>query len=97
MTDDFLTIGCEITQTLTKAFAELDKIKNYKQAFETGETATLSLAFGNTTVYKSDFKADCRGEMIKAFLDKWQKEFVTEIATACCDLQTLLESEENQQ
>ncbi len=97
MTDDLLTIGCEITQTIAKDFEELDKIKNYKQAFETGETATLSLAFGNTTVYKSDFKADCRGEMIKAFLNKWQKDLLTEIATACCDLQTLLESEENQQ
>lgn len=97
MTDDFLTYGCEITQTLTRAFSELDKIKNYQQAFEAGETATLSLAFGNTTVYKSDFKADYRGEMIKAFLDKWQKELLTEIATASCDLQTLLESEENQQ
>ena len=96
MTDDFLTIGCEIAQTLTKDFAELDKIKNYKETFESGETATLSLAFGNTTVYKSDFKADCRGEMIKAFLSKLQKELVTEIATACCNLQTLLESEENQ-
>ena len=96
MTDDFLTIGSEIAQTITKDFAELDKIKNYKETFESGETATLSLAFGNTTVYKSDFKADCRGEMIKAFLSKWQKELVTEIATACCDLQTLLESEENQ-
>lgn len=96
MTDDFLTIGCEITQIITKAFAELDKIKNYKQAFEVGETATLSLTFGNTTVYESDFKADCRGEMIKAFLNKWQKELVTEIATACCNLQTLLVSEENQ-
>lgn len=96
MTDDFLTIGSEIAQTITKDFAELDKIKNYKETFESGETATLSLAFGNTTVYKSDFKADCRGEMIKAFLSKWQKELVTEIATACCNLQTLLESEENQ-
>lgn len=96
MTDDFLNVGCEIAQTITKDFAELDKIKNYKQTFEAGETATLSLAFGNTTVYKSDFKADSRGEMIKAFLNKWQKDLVTEIATACCDLQTLLESEENQ-
>lgn len=96
MTDDFLTIGCEITQTITKDFAELDKIKNYKQAFEAGETATLSLAFGNITVYESDFKADSRGEMIKAFLNQWQKNLLTEIATSCCDLQTLLESEENQ-
>lgn len=96
MTDDFLTIGCEIAQTITKDFAELDKIKNYKETFESGETATLSLAFGNTTVYKSDFKADCRGEMIKSFLNQWQKNLLTEIATSCCDLQTLLESEENQ-
>lgn len=95
MTDDFLTVGCEIAQTITNDFAQLDKIKNYKQAFEAGETATLSLAFGNTTVYESDFKSDSRGEMIKAFLNKWQKDLVTEIATACCDLQTLLESEEN--
>lgn len=96
MTDDFLTIGCEIAQIITKDFAELDKIKNYKQAFEAGETATLSLAFGDTTVYESNFKSDARGEMIKCFLNQWQKNLVTEIATACCNLHFLLESEANQ-
>ena len=93
MTDDFLTCATNTVSTMQNLLATAERIKSYNEMFEKGETAKLSLALGNTTIYESDFKADCRGEMVKTFLKQWAKDCGKQFAECVCDLQTLLETE----
>lgn len=67
MTDDFLTIATDTTDTISTLLQKAELLKAYSEAFERGETATLTLRFGEATIIERDLKADIRGEMVKDF------------------------------
>lgn len=94
MTDDFINCATNTTDTMKSLLQKAEVLKAYTEAFERGETATLTLNFGNTTIFKRDFKSDARGEMIKAFLRGESENLLAQFAECVTDLQTLIESEE---
>lgn len=97
MTDDFLTIATDTTDTIRTLLQKAELIKAYSEAFERGETATLTLRFGETTIIERDLKADIRGEMVKAFFREENKSLFTKLSECINTLYNALESEENQQ
>lgn len=94
MTDDFINCATNTTDTMKSLLQKAELLKAYTEAFERGETATLTLNFGNATIFKRDFKSDARGEMIRAFLRGESENLLAQFAECVTDLQTLIESEE---
>ena len=50
MTDDFLTVATDTTDTIKTLLQKAELLKAYSDAFERGETATLTLRFGDATI-----------------------------------------------
>ena len=97
MTDDFLTVATEETDTIKTLLQRAELLKAYSDAFERGETATLTLRFGNATIIERDLKADIRGEMVKAFFREENKSLLAKIDKCVTNLFGALENEEPSQ
>lgn len=94
MTDDFLTIATDTTDTIRTLLQKAELIKAYSEAFEQGETATLTLRFGKTTIAERDLKANIRGEMVKAFFHEENERLLAKIDECVNTLYNALMSEE---
>lgn len=97
MTDDFLTIATDTTDTIKALLQKAEVLKAYSDAFERGETATLTLRFGDATIIERDLKADIRGEAVKAFFHEENKSLFAKIGECVNTLYNALESEETPQ
>lgn len=94
MTDDFLTIATDTTDTIKTLLQKAEVLKAYSDAFERGETATLTLRFGDATVIKRDLKADIRGEAVKAFFCEENENLFAKIGECVNTLYDALKTEE---
>ena len=94
MTDDFLTCATNTTYTIKTLLKKAELLKAYSDAFERGETATVTLRFGDATIIEHDLKADIRGEMVKAFFREENKSLLSKIGECVNTLYNALESEE---
>ena len=94
MTDDFLTIATDTTDTIKTLLQKAEVLKAYSDAFERGETATLTLRFGDATVIERDLKADIRGEAVKAFFCEENENLFAKIGGCVNTLYDALKTEE---
>ena len=94
MTDDFLTVATDTTDTIKTLLQKAELLKAYSDAFERGETATLTLRFGDATIIERDLKADIRGEMVKAFFCEENENLLAKIGECVNTLYDALETEE---
>lgn len=94
MTDDFLTIATDTTDTIKTLLQKAELLKAHSEAFERGEVATLTLRFGETTIIERDLKADIRGEMVKAFFREENECLLAKIGKCVNTLYDALKTEE---
>lgn len=97
MTNDFIYLSENLLTQMQSVLGEAEMLQQYAIDFEKGETATLSVTMGDTTIYSCDFKADRKGEQIKTLLNQKLRDLLFCYRENLDGLITLLEEEESRQ
>ena len=97
MTNDFIYLSQATLNQMQSLLGEAEAVQAYAIDFDKGETATLSVRMGDTTICSYDLKADRNGEQIKALLNQKLRDLLLCYRENLDSLTTFLEEEENRQ
>lgn len=95
MTNDFIYLSQSALNQMLSLLGEAEAVQAYAIDFERGETATLSVSMGDTTICSYDLKADRNGEQIKALLNQKLRDLLNCYRESLDCLTTFLEEEES--
>ena len=93
MTHDFIYNSQCVLNQMQSLLGEAEAVQAYAIDFEKGETATLAVSMGDTTICSYDLKADRNGEQIKALLNQKLRDLLECYRESLDSLTTFLEEE----